>query len=68
YRSKVTPKKILAMKTIVLFAVFCAALAGPAFAQDQHRRPDDIQQYLNSSTVQNGFATRSPPRSLTRSE
>ena len=34
------------MKTIVLLAVFCAALASPALAQDQHRRPDDIKQYL----------------------
>ena len=34
------------MKTIVLLAVFCSLLAGPALAQDQHRRPDDIKQYL----------------------
>ena len=34
------------MKTIVLLAVLCALLAGPALAQDQHRRPDDIKQYL----------------------
>ena len=33
------------MKTIVLLAVLCAVLAGPALAQDQHRRPDDIKQY-----------------------
>jgi len=34
------------MKTKILLAVFCALLAGPALAQDQHRRPDDIKQYL----------------------
>lgn len=34
------------MKTIALLAVLCALLAGPALAQDQHRRPDDIKQYL----------------------
>lgn len=35
-------------QTLVLTAVFCAFLAGPAIAQDQHRhrRPDDIKQYL----------------------
>jgi ubiquinone/menaquinone biosynthesis C-methylase UbiE len=34
------------MKTIILLLAFCTFLAGPAFAQDQHRRPDDIKQYL----------------------
>ena len=34
------------MKTIVLLAVFCALLAGPALAQDQHQHPNDIKQYL----------------------
>ncbi|HEX7766332.1 MAG TPA: methyltransferase domain-containing protein [Nitrospira sp.] len=36
------------MKTIVLLAVLCATLAGTALAEDQHqhRRPDDIKQYL----------------------
>ncbi|MEO5957259.1 MAG: class I SAM-dependent methyltransferase [Nitrospiraceae bacterium] len=36
------------MKTKILLAVFCALLAGPALAEDQHqhRRPDDIKQYL----------------------
>ncbi|MDO9117127.1 MAG: methyltransferase domain-containing protein [Nitrospira sp.] len=36
------------MKTIVLLAVLCATLAGSALAEDQHqhRRPDDIKQYL----------------------
>jgi ubiquinone/menaquinone biosynthesis C-methylase UbiE len=33
---------------ILLLAAFCAFIAGPASAQDQHqhRRPDDIKQYL----------------------
>ncbi|MCS6285411.1 MAG: methyltransferase domain-containing protein [Nitrospira sp.] len=36
------------MKTIVLLAALCVTLAGPAFAEEQHqhRRPDDIKQYL----------------------
>ena len=36
------------MKTTVLLAILCALLTGPAMAQDQHqhRRPDDIKQYL----------------------
>jgi ubiquinone/menaquinone biosynthesis C-methylase UbiE len=36
------------MKMILLLAVLCATLAGPAFAEDQqqHRRSDDIKQYL----------------------
>lgn len=36
------------MKTIVLLTVLCVALAGSALAEDQHqhRRPDDIKQYL----------------------
>ena len=36
------------MKTIVLLAALCVTLAGPALAEDQHqhRRPDDIKQYL----------------------
>jgi ubiquinone/menaquinone biosynthesis C-methylase UbiE len=36
------------MKTIVLLAALCAALAGTVLAEDQHqhRRPDDIKQYL----------------------
>lgn len=40
------------MKTTILLAVLCAFLAGPALAQEQnqpqhqHRRPDDIRQYL----------------------
>lgn len=36
------------MKTIVLLAALCVSLAGPALAEDQHqhRRPDDIKQYL----------------------
>jgi arsenite methyltransferase len=36
------------MKTIVLLAALCITLAGPALAEDQHqhRRPDDIKQYL----------------------
>lgn len=36
------------MKTIILLAVLCATLAGTALAEDQHqhRRPDDIKQYL----------------------
>lgn len=36
------------MKTKVLLAVLCALLAGPALAEEQHqhRRPDDIKQYL----------------------
>jgi ubiquinone/menaquinone biosynthesis C-methylase UbiE len=35
-------------KTILLLAALCAFIASPAFAQDQHqhRRPDDIKQYL----------------------
>lgn len=33
-------------RNIVLLAALCAFLAGPAMAQDQHRRPDDIKQYL----------------------
>lgn len=33
-------------RNIVLLAALCAFLAGPAIAQDQHRRPDDIKQYL----------------------
>jgi len=33
---------------LLLLATFCAFITGPAFAQDQHqhRRPDDIKQYL----------------------
>lgn len=33
---------------IALFALLCAILAGPALAEDQHqhRRPDDIKEYL----------------------
>ena len=36
------------MKTIVLLAVLCVIVAGSALAEDQHehRRPDDIKQYL----------------------
>ncbi len=34
------------MKTIVLFAALCVTLAGSALAEDQHRRPDNIKQYL----------------------
>jgi arsenite methyltransferase len=36
------------MKTIVLLAALCVTLAGSALADDQHqhRRPDDIKQYL----------------------
>ncbi|MEY4528471.1 MAG: SAM-dependent methyltransferase [Nitrospirota bacterium] len=36
------------MKTIVLLAALCVSLAGPALAEEQHqhRRPDDIKQYL----------------------
>ena len=36
------------MKTIVLLAALCMTLAWPAFAEEQHqhRRPDDIKQYL----------------------
>jgi arsenite methyltransferase len=36
------------MKTIVLLAALCVTLAGSALAEDQHqhRRPDDIKQYL----------------------
>ncbi len=36
------------MKPIILLAVLCAFLAGPALAEErhQHRRPDDIKQYL----------------------
>lgn len=36
------------MKTIVLLAALCVSLAGPVLAEDQHqhRRPDDIKQYL----------------------
>lgn len=36
------------MKAIVLLPALCALLAGSALAQDQHqhRRPDDIKQYL----------------------
>ncbi len=36
------------MKTIILFVAFCALLASPALAEEQHqhRRPDDIKQYL----------------------
>jgi ubiquinone/menaquinone biosynthesis C-methylase UbiE len=36
------------MKTLILLAVLCATLAGSALAEDQHqhRRPDDIKQYL----------------------
>jgi ubiquinone/menaquinone biosynthesis C-methylase UbiE len=36
------------MKTIILLAVSCALLAGPALGEDQrrHRHPDDIKQYL----------------------
>ena len=34
------------MKTIILLLAFCAFITGSAFAQDQHRRPDDINQYL----------------------
>ena len=37
------------MRTLLLLlATFCAFITGPAFAQDQHqhRRPDDIKQYL----------------------
>lgn len=33
-------------RNIFLLAALCAFLAGPAMAQDQHRRPDDIKQYL----------------------
>jgi ubiquinone/menaquinone biosynthesis C-methylase UbiE len=36
------------MKTLILLTALCATLAGPALAEDQHqhRRPDDIKQYL----------------------
>ena len=36
------------MKTIVMLAALCVSLAGPALAEEQHqhRRPDDIKQYL----------------------
>jgi ubiquinone/menaquinone biosynthesis C-methylase UbiE len=36
------------MKTIILLFAFCLFIAGPLFAQDQHqhRRPDDLKQYL----------------------
>jgi arsenite methyltransferase len=36
------------MKTIILLAALCITLAGSALAEDQHqhRRPDDIKQYL----------------------
>ncbi|TKB84807.1 MAG: methyltransferase domain-containing protein [Nitrospira sp.] len=36
------------MKTIVLLTALCVTLAGSALAEDQHqhRRPDDIKQYL----------------------
>ena len=36
------------MKTIVLLAALCVTLTWPAFAEEQHqhRRPDDIKQYL----------------------
>ncbi len=36
------------MKTILLLAALCITLAGSAIAEDQHqhRRPDDIKQYL----------------------
>ena len=36
------------MKILALLAVLCATLAGPALAEEQHqhRRPDDIKQYL----------------------
>ncbi|RPH79409.1 MAG: methyltransferase domain-containing protein [Nitrospiraceae bacterium] len=35
-------------KTLLILAAFCAFIAGSAFAQDQHqhRRPDNIKQYL----------------------
>lgn len=35
-------------KALLLLAAFCAFITGSAFAQDQHqhRRPDDIKQYL----------------------
>jgi len=38
------------MKTIVLLAALCVILAGSALAEDQHqhRRPDDIKQYLEN--------------------
>lgn len=37
------------MKTIALLATLCITLAGSALAEDQHqhRRPDDIKQYLD---------------------
>jgi len=36
------------MKTTILFLALCAFLTGPAHAEEQHqhRRPDDITQYL----------------------
>ncbi len=36
------------MKTLILLTALCLTLAGPALAEDQHqhRRPDDIKQYL----------------------
>ncbi|MDP3093109.1 MAG: methyltransferase domain-containing protein [Nitrospira sp.] len=36
------------MKTTILLAALCVTLAGSALAEDQHqhRRPDDIKQYL----------------------
>jgi ubiquinone/menaquinone biosynthesis C-methylase UbiE len=36
------------MKPRILIAILCAFLAGPALAEEQHqhRRPDDIKQYL----------------------
>ncbi len=42
------------MKTIVLLAALCVTLAGSALADDQHqhRRPDDIKQYLGSQGVE----------------
>jgi ubiquinone/menaquinone biosynthesis C-methylase UbiE len=36
------------MKTLILLTALCLTLAGPALAEEQHqhRRPDDIKQYL----------------------
>ncbi len=45
------------MKVIILLLTFSLFIAAPLIAQDQHRRPDDIKQYLEQldSTERNRY-------------
>lgn len=52
------------MKPIILLAVLCVFIAGPVLAEEQHqhRRPDDIKQYLEHLDSTERIAIRNPPR------